>query len=402
MHPSARLRLRKSSFLRGKRIVLGVTGSIAAVESVRIAHELIRHGADVVPVMSKAAAAFVGPAALQYATGHPPILELSGAGEHVALLDRSGSADLLLVAPATANTLAKIALGIDDTPVTTCATVALGAGKPVLVAPAMHEAMGAHPAIQQRLKDLERLGVRLVAPRREEEKAKIADPETIAQACVHALARGPLAGKKVLVISGATAEPVDPIRVVTNRSSGRMGVELAAAAYRRGAEVHLWNAWGLVALPDYLAVRRFETVEDLLRLVRDANLEQFAAILMPAALSDFAPVPVRDKISADGGKVRLEMRPLPKVITTVRKRAPDAVLVAFKAESKRTLVLPRSRLRLREYGADLVVGNSTDAFGAAKTRAVLVPKRGRPRTLAGTKAEVAEGVVAAVGALVGG
>lgn len=402
MHPALRLRESKSNFLRGKRVVLGVTGSIAAVEAVRIAHELIRHGADVIPVMTRAAQEFIGPLALEYATGHRPILQLTGAGEHVAFLDgRRGSAHCLLIAPATANTIAKLALGIDDTAVTSFATVALGAGLPVVVAPAMHEVMGGNPAVRQRLGDLERMGVHLVTPRLEEEKAKIAGPESIADAVIHALARGPLAGRRVLVISGATAEPVDAVRVLTNRSSGRMGVELATAAYRMGAQVHLWNAWGLVPLPDFARIERFETVETLLGLVRRNPPSEFDVILMPAALSDFGPQALRGKISSDGAPPMLRLKALPKVIREVRRRAPKAVLVAFKAEADAGRLLVRARDRLKDYGADLVVANTTQAFGASRQRALLVDARGRGRRLEGTKAAIARRVLEAAAGRLG-
>lgn len=396
MHPSARLRGTKSRILQGKRIVLGVTGSIAAVETVRMAHELIRHGADVIPVMTRSAANFVGPMALEYATGHAPIQELSGAGEHVALLGGGrGSADALLIAPATANTISKIALGIDDTPVTTLASVALGSKIPVLVAPAMHEVMGSNPAVAQRLKELERLGVHVVPPRIEEEKAKVASAEVLLEAVVHVLARGPLVGKRVLIISGATAEPLDPIRVVTNRSTGRMGIELAAAAHRRGAEVDLWNAWGLVPLPEFAQIRRFETVGDLLRLVRGHDLESYAAILMPAALSDFAPKAASGKLGSQAAH-RVELKPLPKVIEEVRRRAPKSVLVAFKAESDARRLLPRAKQRLKDYRAELVVANGASAFGASRSEAYLVARNGAPRRLRGSKTDLATQILARV------
>lgn len=399
MHPAARLQATKSRFLSGRRIVLGVTGSIAAVETVRIAHELIRHGADVIPVMTASAQTFITPLALEYATGRAPITSLTGRGEHVALMDGKERADLLLIAPATANTISKIALGIDDSPVTTFATVALGSGVPILIAPAMHEVMGKNPAIAQRLKDLHRHGVRFVEPRMEEEKAKLATPEEIAEACIHTLAEGPWKGKEVLVISGATAEPVDPVRVLTNRSSGRMGVELAVAAHRSGTQVTLWNAWGLVPLPSFLSVRRYETVDDLLALVEKEDLARFDAVFMPAALSDFAPESASKKISSETSQVTVTLRRLPKVIKSVRRKARRAVLVAFKAESEAKQLAARARTRLTEYKADLVVANTSEAFGAQRSEVLLVTPKGVPRRLKGTKAEVAQGILAAAAPL---
>ncbi len=395
MHPSTRLRGAKSNHLRGRRVVLGVSGSIAAVEAVRIAHELIRHGADVVPVMTPAATTILTPLALEYATGHAPVVHLSGRGEHVEWMDGPRRADLLLVAPATANTLAKISLGIDDTALTSFATVALGSGVPVLVAPAMHEVMGRNPAVAQRLRDLAKMGVTVVPPHPEEGKAKLAAAEDIAEACIHRLAKGPWVGRNVLVVSGSTAEPLDPVRVLTNRSTGRMGVELATAAHRMGANVTLWNAWGSVPLPSFLGTRRFTTVGDLLRLCEKTPLADFHAVFLPAALGDFAPEPSRHKISSDEAPPPLVLKRLPKVVTTIRRQAPKSILVAFKAESDARQLLARARDRMDAYRVDVMVANTVEAFGAQRAEAYVLTDSGRPRRLRGDKSELAHGILEA-------
>lgn len=393
MHPSAALRGTKGGHLDGRRIVLAVSGSIAAVESVKIAHELQRHGATVVPVMTQAATKILNPLALEYATGTPPILHLTGQGEHVKLLGTNGDADLLLVAPATANTIAKIALGIDDTAVTSCATVAIGSGRPVVVAPAMHEVMGHNPAVADRVRDLHRLGLIVVDPRVEEGKAKIADADTIVSNVIHALADGPLKGRNVLVVSGSTAEPLDPVRVLTNRSSGRMGVELATAAFRRGARVDLWNAWGLVPLPPFPKVTRFERVEDLERLVAKTDLSRYHLILVPAALSDFSPPARKDKVPSDAGAFTVELKPVAKVLPKIRKKAPRAVLVGFKAETDAKRLVDRARERLGSTGADLFVANTSEAFGAEKADVFLVRASGKARRVGGAKSSLAEAIL---------
>jgi len=394
MHPAARLKGTRSRHLAGRRIVLGVSGSIAAVEAVRVAHELIRHGADVIPVMTPAATTIITPLALEYATGRAPVVHLSGRGEHVEWMDGPQRADLLLLAPATANTLAKVALGIDDTVLTTFASVALGSGVPIVVAPAMHEVMERNRAVQARLKDLAEMGVTLVAPRIEESKAKLATPEDIVETVIHRLARGPWVGKRVLVVSGSTAEPVDPVRVLTNRSSGRMGVELATAAHRAGADVTLWNAWGLVPLPTYATIERFQTVKDAMHLAQNGSVSKFDAIFVPAALSDFAPKAVTQKLSSDEKPRPLELEVLPKVIRTLRRRAPNAVLVAFKAESDAKRLLARAAERRKDYGAHLVVANTADAFGAERSQAWIVGD-GRPKRVAGSKADIARRILEA-------
>ncbi|HOT95392.1 MAG TPA: flavoprotein, partial [Methanoregulaceae archaeon] len=188
--------------LEGRSIVLAVTGSIAAVETVRLVHELRRRGAEIQAVLSPAATRIVHPDALTYATGRTAITALSGLVEHVTWCGAEGGADLLLIAPCTANTIGKIAHGIDDTTVTTFATTALGSGLPVIVVPAMHETMYRHRAVVENLERLAVLGVGVVPPRIEEGRAKIADTETIILHAERAVNAGPLRGRRVLVTSG--------------------------------------------------------------------------------------------------------------------------------------------------------------------------------------------------------
>jgi phosphopantothenoylcysteine decarboxylase/phosphopantothenate--cysteine ligase len=183
MHPSAALNGIKSDKLSGKRIILGVTGSIAAVETVKLARELLRNGAEVIPVMTTSASKIIHPDSLWFATGNKPILELSGEVEHVSYCGEvPDRADLLLIAPATANTISKIAGGIDDTPVTSFATTALGSGIPIMIVPAMHYSMYANPFVKQNLEILagHEDSIEFIEPRLEENKAKIAEtPEIV-------------------------------------------------------------------------------------------------------------------------------------------------------------------------------------------------------------------------------
>lgn len=402
MHPLGNIRGTLSRHLEGRTIVLGVAGSIAAVKSVELARELARHGADVVPVMSEAATRILHPDALEFATGHKPILRLTGAVEHVALLGQvKGKADLLLVAPATANTVSKMALGIDDTPITTCATVAFGSRTPVVVAPAMHEVMLDHPIVAAHRKTLiDHLGVTWVEPLREESKAKLADVEAIVEAVIHRLATtppnsGPLDGQAVLVVSGATEEAIDPVRILTNRSSGRSGLLIATELHRLGAHVTLWQGRGGQDAPGHLAsnAKSFTTHADLLRLAK-GDLSRYTQVWMPAAIGDFAATPAPQKISGDK-PLRLELKPLGKVIAAIRKAAPQATLVAFKAESDPKQLLARARQRLKDHGAQFVVANLADSFGADATEAHLV-NAARVQRFKGAKAQVLPQVVAAV------
>lgn len=393
MHPVENIRGSASSHLEGRRIVLAVAGSIAAVKTVELARELIRHGADVIPVMSAAATRILHPDALEFATGNSPITRLTGQVEHVALLGKvPARADLLLVAPATGNTVAKMALAIDDGPVTTCATVAFGSGVPVVVAPAMHEVMLDQPVLAEHQATLQaRFGVTWVEPLREENKAKLADIDTIVEAVIHRLAQasGPLAGKKALVISGATVEPIDPIRILTNRSSGRSGLIIARELHRLGAEVTLWQGFATTPVPDFLRPRTtvFNTHDELVALTQGKSLAKMEQVWMPAAIGDYGTRPAKSKIPSEGKALTLNLRPLAKVIERVRKAAPAATLVAFKAESSRKDLLAAAKERLARYGAQYIIANTATSFAHDETEVHLVHAQGH-ETFSGPKDEV--------------
>ena len=187
--------------------------------------------------MSTAAAGIINPEALVYATGRPVITSCSGLVEHVEYCGEGGQGDLLLIAPCTANTIGKIAAGIDDTVVTTFATTAIGRGMPVVIAPAMHESMYRHPAVNENIKKLESWGITIIPPRLEEQRAKIAGIEEIVNYTMRGAGEGTLRGKCVLVTSGACREPVDDVRVLTTRATGAMGRAVALEAFRLGADV---------------------------------------------------------------------------------------------------------------------------------------------------------------------
>ncbi len=396
MHPSRAIRNRTSHLLDGRRIVLGISGSIAAVEVPKIARELIRHGAEIQAVMSPDATRIITPEAVEFATGHPPVLALSGDVEHVTLLGPGeGRADLLLLAPATANTLAKIAHGIDDTVVTSCASVALGGGVPILAVPAMHALMGENPAVREAREKLSRWGVAFLAGPQTEGEEKIAGPEEVAAAVLHRLGRGPWPGRRVTVIGGAARESIDAVRSVTNESSGATAVAWANQAFYRGAEVELWVGAVEVPLPSWIPTRRWRSVDDLIRLSRAhrARLAESAAVVVPAALSDFTVAARPGKIASRAtSRLTLDLGPAPRALPELRRIAPAPTrLVAFKllaGASDETLEASGRKL-LEESGADWVVANDARTMGAAETSAMVLPRAGGRRWLRGAKADVA-------------
>ncbi len=393
MHPAKRIHGAKSEKLKGRTIILAVTGSIAAVETVKLARELIRHGAHVVPVLSKDAMEIIHPNALHFATGREPITRIDGTVPYIELVGHEGSADLLLIAPATSNTIAKIATGIDDTTVTTFAQNALGSGVPIVIAPAMHETMYANPIVAAHIRTLEKLGVEFVAPKFEEEKAKLADLDEIVERVIRRLGTRELAGKRVVVIAGATAEPIDDVRIVTNRATGQTGIDLARVAFEKGADVELWMGRHAAVSPHYVPTRSFETTADLASMAQALEAD---VCIVPAAVSDFAPKKEKGKISSRTAGLSLDLVPTAKVLPTLRKRA--KVLVGFKAEAGVTPeeLKARAMALLKEADLDFIVANDVAGVGRDKTTILILDRNGRSEAFEGPKSLAAERIWRAV------
>lgn len=382
-HPSADIGSTLGTELSGKTIVLGVTGSVAAARTVDLARLLMRHGAEVRPVMSRAACGLIHPSLLEWATGHKPVVELTGAIEHVALVGNVPvRADLLLIAPATANTVGKMACGIDDGPVTTFFTTAFGEGVPVIVVPAMHQSMYEHPFVVENLAKLAKAGVTVLMPRVEEGKAKIATEEQILEAVRDVLAAGilaPLKGRHLVITAGRTVEYLDPIRVLTNNSTGRMGLALAEAARRAGARVTVVAGKLSVPLPAGLEVIRGETAAQMFAacetLVKAAKPDVFLAA---AAVGDWTPAdPSAVKLPTDGGRLVLELVPTPKILDRVKEWSPSTFVVAFRAQAglEDQALEADAKARLAKAGADLLASNDTSRPGQGfetETNALLV------------------------------
>lgn len=396
MHPADHLRGSKSDKLKGRKIVLGVTGSIAAVETVKLCRELIRHGAEVHVVMSKDAQTIIHPWALGFASGREVTTEIDGRVQHVSLCgDVPDKADLLLIAPATANTISKIAWGVDDTPVTTFATTALGTGIPVMIVPAMHGTMLRHTVVQENIRKLKKLGIVFVEPKLEESKAKIADTEQIVAEVIRTIGKQDLKGLKVLVIAGATEEPIDDIRVVTNRSSGETGVELAKAAFERGADVELWMGRCSVPMPMHIQTTRFASFRDLAELSRRIKHD---VVLFPAAVSDYTPSKAKGKIPSDKDKLTIELVRNPKLIDKMRAK----VVIGFKAQAgvDDARLVDEALALIRRSQCTMVVANRVEQVESGRTRVLLVHKDGSSEEISGTKARVADAIIDAAARLV--
>ncbi len=365
--------------LENKRIVLAVTGSIAAVETVKLAHELRRRGAEVIPVISEAACGIINPEALTYACQIPAITKITGMVEHVLYCGEGGRADLLLIAPSTANTISKIATGIDDTVVTTFATTAIGRGMPVVLAPAMHESMYRHPIIKKNLETLESIGIIVVPPKVEEEKAKIAEIETICLYAERALTKQDLKGKKVVISSGSCRETVDSVRILTTRSSGRMGREVALEAFRRGADVTVISNTDIHGTVPVVENRSIVTADDMMRVVL-SSVEDADYYVSAAAISDFSPVASSEKI-ASGKPISLQLKPLPKIINKVNGPKIIGFKIGESAEEEGVKLL-------EEKNIVLVAANKPETMGSNEGDYLLMKKTGT-KHVSGGKDDIA-------------
>ncbi|AGI47158.1 phosphopantothenoylcysteine decarboxylase/phosphopantothenate--cysteine ligase, prokaryotic [Thermoplasmatales archaeon BRNA1] len=389
MHPSEEIYREKSNKLMGKTIVVGITGSIAAVDSFHLIRELVKNGAKVVPVMTQAATRLSAPDAIEFASGMKPITEITGQCEHIKYLGSPSDADLFLIYPCTANTISKMANGIDDSPVTTMATVALGSRTPVAIAPAMHGYMMENPAVEKNLETLAEWGVNIIGPHIDRERAKVASVNEVVAWAIRLLSKDDLIGKKILIIGGRSEEPMDSMRLITNRSTGLMAVSLAQSAFERGAEVELWMGASSVPMPDYIPVRRYGTVDDLIGLLKDIDHD---VVIVPAALADFAPESVFDgKIPSEKG-FSMKLRSVPKVLPLIREKC--SYVIGYKAESGLSgdRLIARARERLEQYDLVAVVANDVDAAGKTSASMHLVTKND-VRNITGTKPVISEGIL---------
>ena len=366
-HPSKDITESKGTILRGKTVCICLTGSVAVISSPIVARELMRLGAEVLCVMSRAATELINPALMEWATGNKVITKLTGAVEHVYLAGdrprRVGKADLILICPATANTISKIACGIDDTTVTTIASTAFGSSIPIVIVPAMHESMYKHPILTQNEKQLRECGVEILGPRISEGKAKIAKIDDIIDRVIDLLVtKKDLEGKRILITAGPTREAIDSVRFVSNKSSGRMGVELAKEASARGADVTLIAGECIVKLPNYLKTKHVVSTDDFIKTVKDEiSLNNYDFFISAAAVSDYKPIEcIEGKISSDNvEELQVNMKLTPKIINVARKKDYNLYIVAFKAETNvsKSELIERAYNRLIKSEVDLIVAN---------------------------------------------
>ena len=379
--------------LAGKQIVLGVSGSIAAYKAVDLASKLTQLGATVEAVLTPSATRFVSPLSFSSITGRPAYTDDDqwGAQAHVLHIGLGQRADLLAIAPATANTLARLAAGLADN---LLALTALAARCPVLVAPAMDAGMFGHPATQANLRTLRERSVTVVGPEEGRlasglvARGRMTEPAEIVGHIRYLLSRsGPLRGRTVLVTAGGTQEPIDPVRFITNRSSGKQGLTLAQAALDAGAEVVLVATPAVGSAPVGARQVTVGTAAEMAGAVL-AECRQADALIMAAAVADFRPAHhAEHKLKKRRGVPVLELEATVDVLSAVKEQRRETgrprLVIGFAAETED--LLANARVKLERKAMDLIVANdvsATDAgFGVDTNRVTLLTAAGDAEAL---------------------
>ena len=397
-----------SNPINGKQIVLGVTGSIACYKAADLASKLSQAGAIVDTILTGGATRFISPLTFRSVTGRRAYVDgdLWGSESHVLHVGLGHTADLIVIAPATANTLAKLANGLADNLLT---VTVLAATCPLLVAPAMDAGMYSHAATQENVKRLQKRGVVVVGPEEGHlasglvAKGRMTEPQDLVGAIRHLLARnGPLAGRKVLVTAGGTREPLDPVRFIGNRSSGKQGYALAQAALDLGADVTLISSVQLPA-PAGATVLPVNTAQEMHDAVLAESLDA-DALLMAAAVADFRPAEVSDqKIKKGSGVPTITLVRNPDILAAVAEQKQTSgfprITVGFAAETQD--LLSHAQSKLERKGLDLIAANDVSAadagFEVETNRVTLLDHDGRREALPlMSKDEVAHAILARV------
>ena len=380
-------------------IVLCVTGSIAATETIKLAREFRRQGHSVKAFMTKEATKIIHPNALEFATGQEVVLELTGKIEHV----KYSQTDLILVAPATANTISKFAYKISDNPVNTLLITAYGHDTPIVFVPSMHDSM--YDAVSENVEKLKEEGIKFVNPRIDEGKAKFPAIEDIVLESIRevnldkfkkGIDENNIAGKNILISLGGTFEEIDPIRGISNRSSGKMGLELAKEAFIRGANLTILAAHHEVSIPKAFDVIDAESsvsmTEKVVEMVPD-----FDIFISTAAISDFTPINKEDFKISSSYNLSLEFEPVSKIIHKIKQINKDIFLVGFKAEYNisEEQMIECARSQMQNAGTDLVVANDVAhegcEFGSETNEVILVSDEIKKVSLS-SKREIAKSV----------
>ena len=358
-HPSLDIVSSHGVELSGKRIVLCVAGSVAAYKAIELARLLMRHGADVKCVTSNAVTKLIQPEYFKWATGNEVITKLTGELEHIRLADYNQS-DLVIVYPATANTLGKLANGIDDTPVSTVLTVGFGSKIPILMCLAMHASMYENSAVKKNIKFLKNK-IEFLSPIMIEGKAKASEPEDVLEYVLKKFGfSSVLKNKKVLMTAGPTIEHIDPIRVITNQSSGKTGVSLASELISAGAKVTFVYGPGEEKPPVGAKIINVLSSKEMHDAVKIELKKKFDIVIMAAAVADYIPInQSKKKIKSSKNNLNISLKKAPKIIDQIKKYQKNVLLVGFKAEANvtKSQLIKSAQKKLKESSSDFIVAN---------------------------------------------
>ncbi len=358
-HPSLDIVSSYGVELSGKRIVLCVAGSVAAYKAIELARLLMRHGADVTCVTSNAATKLIQPDYFKWATGNEVITKLTGELEHIRLADYNQS-DLIIVYPGTANTLGKLANGIDDTPISTVLTVGFGSKIPILMCLAMHDSMYGNLAVKKNIQFLKNK-IEFISPQMIEGKAKAPEPEDVLEYVLKKFGfSSALKNKKVLMTAGPTIEHIDPVRVITNQSTGKTGLSLASELISAGAKVTLVYGPGEEKPPNGAKIINVLSSKEMLNAVKTELKKKFDIVIMTAAVADYIPTnPSKKKIKSSKDKIEISLKKAPKIIDQIKKFQKNVLLVGFKAETNLTKnqLIKSAQKKLKESSSDMIVAN---------------------------------------------
>ena len=371
--------------LSGKKIILGVTGGIAVYKSCEIVRKLISLNAEVIVIMTQSAQKFVTPLTFETLSGKEVVTEMFPENKFVAThhISLAQWADLILIAPATANLIGKIRAGISDDILT---TVIISARSPIVIAPAMNVKMYENTVVQENIAHLKQLGYKFIDPDvgdlacREEGQGRLAEPEKIVEYVVKMLSpRQDLAGKKILVTAGGTKEAIDPIRFISNRSSGKMGYALANEASKRGAKVTLISTATDLDVSSSVNLIPVTTTEEMFKAVK-SNLSQNDILFMTAAVSDFQPkLASNHKIKKNGAGKVLELSPSVDILKEISKNKNGKILIGFSLETENQI--ENAKKKMKDKKLDMVIVNGPEAIGSDLNQATLINGSGKLKRL---------------------
>lgn len=387
--------------LKGKSILLGVTGSIAAYKITGLITALRRLNAEVNVIMTKNATEIITPLTMERLSGNRCIVDtfdknVQYSVKHISLAE---SADLVMIAPATANVIGKIACGIADDMLT---TTVMACKCPIYISPAMNTNMFENPIVQDNISRLKTFGYKIIEPAvgwlacGSVGAGKMPDPEVLLDYIINELGhKKDMLGKRVLVTAGATCEAIDPVRYITNHSTGKMGFAIAAACARRGAEVTLVKAETTAPVPRFVNVKEVKSAEEMFNVVRD-NFENNDIVIKAAAVADYTPVKTADnKIKKTEGELNIELKRTKDILKWLGEHKKSQYLCGFSMETQN--LVENSQKKLKEKNADMIVANNLKVegagFGTDTNVVTLITKDGSVELPKMSKDEVADRIL---------